>query len=163
MNDISRFLTKGENFEAIINGMPPEKLQRYRDAIHHRRALSGFRGRKIVMCSCDEQGLFEVDRFTCSDLTIIDGQASVTVQSRATGESFVIGYEPVELYDYDVWLSLAPQMTLTWGAGETEDGELIRTFLYGMMAHTATSSWRMNIGDVVALTPKEFEELKVSI
>jgi hypothetical protein len=163
MNDATRFLTKPENLSAIINSMPAEKLERYREEIHHRRSISGFDGRKLIMCSSDEQGLFEVDRFVCSDITIRDGHASITVKSRRTGETFHISYEPVELYDYGVWLSLAPQMTLTWSAGVDADGATHRTFLYGLMAHTSSSSWRMSLGDVVVLTPKEFEELKVAI
>lgn len=163
MNDATRFLTKPENLSAIINGMPAEKLERYREDVHHRRSISAFAGRKVLLCSVDEQGLFEVDRLVCSDITIIEGHASVTVRSRRTGETFNLGYEPVEIYDYGVWLSLAPQMTLTWSAGVGPDGETQRTFLYGLMAHTSSSSWRMGIGDVVVLTPREFEELKVAI
>lgn len=163
MNDAIRFLTKPENLSAIISAMPADKLDRYRRDVHHRRSVSAFSGRKLIMCSSDEQGLFEVDRFICSDLSIRDGHASITVQSRRTGETFHVSYEPVELYDYGVWLSLAPQMTLTWSAGVDADGATHRTFLYGLMAHTSSSSWRMSLGDVVVLTPKEFEELKVAI
>lgn len=163
MKDILRFLSKPENFEAIINSMPAAKLDRYRNQVHHRRALACFAGRKIIMCSADEQGIFEIDRLICSDLTILNGEAFITVTSRVTNQPIKIGYEPVEILDYELWLSLAPQMTLTWSAGEDRNGHIERAFLYGVIAHTTTSSTRLSVGDVVALTPKEFEELKVSV
>lgn len=99
--------TARDDFDLLVSTLAPDIQDLYHDA-KHTRTEAAFRNRQFVVYNHDN-GLEIEDVLTIGNFEVDDETGPWThVHSRKRGESKIIDYKPVQLWDYEIlaWLPL---------------------------------------------------------
>lgn len=158
------YLSQEESLSDLIDRIPGRDRDVYRD-FRSLRVEAAFDDRVFILfkpCGLDERNqhrhpeiltTVRVLRFWCNS-----EDACVEVQDDNTGEVLQIGYVPVRLFGYDVFVSVPPRCQLRWDARYVE-GQVRRSLSYPLLIKTKNLSTYYSAGVTYAETPNSFRAL----
>lgn len=116
-NHNENFMDARTHFSKLVELMEPGARANY-EKTYNARQETAYRGRTLVlyeMQNRDEPTLLEhvvFGDFECDDIK----GATTLIRSQDTGKELIIGYEPVQLFAYPVFVFLPLHAKLRWSA-----------------------------------------------
>lgn len=117
MND-NDFLPVEEHFDRLVEGLNARDLTVYRQG-KHVRVETAYKNRNFLVYRMIDGKPVELDRIIVNDFSADEERGtSTSLVSMATKRTLTIGYSPVRLLDYPVFMWLPLHGKLRWGATE---------------------------------------------
>lgn len=118
------FLAVDDHFERLVARLPSDQLQLY-NSMRHVRVETGFCNRRFTVYRVEAHGprvldTIEIIRFIATDR---EGKM-MTLRSDSISQELAVGYEPVQLFSFPVFLWLPLHGKLRWGASRLDKGSL---------------------------------------
>lgn len=105
-----------DHFAQLVTRLDPKVLALY-NSTKHVRVETGFRGRQFVVYRMEGRDPKIVDRYTVNDFICNDEEGSTAdITSAETGRTITIGYGPVQIPGYAIFLSLPLHAKIRWSA-----------------------------------------------
>lgn len=120
------FLPVTEHFEALVDGLDHDNLLVY-NSMRHVRVETAFRGRRFVVYKVGTSGMRQLDEIRVLDFECNDDEgASARIQSssRPDQRDLIVGYRPVRLFDYPVFLWLPLHSKIRWSTADLKSHSL---------------------------------------
>ena len=112
------FLAPGVHFEALLATLPQEQQELYR-RLNHIRQEPSFRGRSFVIYGIRNRQPEIIDELKVLDFIANDSVgASCEIRSDRTGKTLTVGYAPVQVFNYPVFMHLPLHAKLRWSTTE---------------------------------------------
>lgn len=110
------FMRPEEHFNVLLSDLPVD-VQLKHDNLKHVRTEVAYRGRTFVIYRMEGRQPVTIDRITVNDFECDeDSGASTEVFSTKLGKVLEIGYAPVPLFDYPIFMWLPLHCKLRWSA-----------------------------------------------
>jgi len=114
MSNETDFLTARDHFDALVARMQPEALALHTTLIHA-RIETAFQGRHFVVYQMVEREPEQIDRIIVNDFNCNERYgASSEIISVETNRVLTVGYAPVQLFHYPVFLSIPLHAKIRW-------------------------------------------------
>lgn len=153
MSHDQKFLTDPEFFAQLTEKLNPDDKVVFDDT-RHGRVETAVPGKELVVYRMQGRQPHVLSRVSIVDL-LIDNGATMEIIDLGTRERLVVGYSPCRLFDYPVFLSLPPSLTMRWRVG-FDDG---RGFMsWPVYMRTQSRRHLREVGITYCETPKAFHE-----
>lgn len=113
------FLPVQEHYDALVSRLDPSTLASY-NATRHARTETAFDGRQFIIYRMGGNEPRELTRVLVEDLEISDAGLTSKLSCMRTQRELIVGYSPVQLWGYPVFVCLPLHAKVRFGA--TEDG-----------------------------------------
>lgn len=121
MKPTEEFLFVDEHFASLVAKLTPRDLAAYHRTFHV-RVETAFAGRYFIVYEMQGDTPVELNRIIVKDFHCTDEEgASAQVELASTGQSMVVGYQPVKAWDYPFFLFLPLHSLLRWGKPPDSD------------------------------------------
>lgn len=154
MSHDQKVLTDPEFFAQLTDLLSPEDKAIFDDT-RHGRVETASTGKEMVVYRMQDRQPRILSQISIVDLSIDDGGASTEIIDLGTRERLVVGYSPCRLFDYPIFLSLPPSLTMRWRVGFS-DGEGFMTWPIYM--RTQSRRHLREVGVTYCETLKAFHE-----
>jgi len=131
-----QFMTPGNHYEALLEAIDGDKKKVY-DTLAHVRSEACYRNRSLIIYEVEQRqpGVMEsaprkpriLDTIKILDFVADDKSgASCEIRSETLGKELIIGYKPVQLFSYPVFIWMPLHAKLRWSTtpDEVEGGSL---------------------------------------
>lgn len=113
---MAQFMTPGEHFASLLETMEEQERDTYQGLLHI-RSEACFRGRSLVVYQIHDRRPMILDNLTVLDFLCNDeAGASCEIRSEALGETLLVGYAPIQLFKYPVFVHLPLHAKVRWSA-----------------------------------------------
>lgn len=115
-----------DHFDRLVKDLGPEEQKAFR-AGKNTRVETAFRNRHFIVYEMTGRQPEELDRILVNDFRVDDEEgATAELTSLKTGNTLVIGYTPVRLLSFPIFLWLPLHARIRWGApaGDVYTGSL---------------------------------------
>lgn len=114
---VQSFLSPEEFFAGLLDTMPPETAKLH-SKMKHIRIEPAYRNRKFFIYKMDgnkpkKLGTVSVHDFVCDD---VDGTSMQLCLNDDTSNLLLVGYTPVQLFDFPVFLHMPVVNKLRWSS-----------------------------------------------
>lgn len=154
MSHDQKVLTDPEFFAQLTDLLSPEDKAIF-DHTRHGRVETASTGKEMVVYRMQDRQPRILSQICIVDLSIDDGGASTEIIDLGTRERLVVGYSPCRLFDYPIFLSLPPSLTMRWRVG-FDDGRGFMTWPIYM--RTQSRRHLREVGVTYCETLKAFHE-----
>ena len=119
------FISPEEHFNLLVQRLEPEELYLYRQT-KHVRVEDAFRGRTLYVYEYEDREPQVLDLITVEDFLCNESAGASTELRNRAGESITVGYEPIQLFGYSVFVHLPLHMRIRWSTVQEKplDGSL---------------------------------------
>ena len=153
MSHDQKFLTDPEFFAQLTEKLNPDDKVVFDDT-RHGRVETASTGKELVVYRMQGRQPHVLSRVSIVDL-LIDNGATMEIIDLGTRERLVVGYSPCRLFNYPVFLSLPPSLTMRWRVG-FDDG---RGFMsWPVYMRTQSRRHLREVGITYCETLKAFHE-----
>lgn len=153
------FLSPGEHFDALL-AIQPAAVQAEYKSLNHIRQEVCYRGRTFIVYQIENRAPKILANISVMDFVANDmAGASCELRCAETGKIMIVGYEPVKLFDFPVYVHLPLHLKLRWST--TPDRLQYGSLAFDMAVRTKTRSSLRERGAVFCETgvsyAKEFQ------
>lgn len=141
-NHEADFMSPQEHFDRLLNGLDSDQLSLFQ-RMKNTRVETAFRGRTFTVYNIMKREANVLDTLTVRDFECNDDDgASTLVQSANSGTEFEVGYTPVQVPGYHVFLYLPLHAKLRWSthAGNVNGGSMAFPLLVRTMSRKLLST-----------------------
>ena len=108
------FLTVEDHFELFIDGLNTHDLKGYRGC-KHTRTETAYKGRNFLVYKMVDGKPVELDRIVVNDFSACDEYgASTSLVSLTTKQTLTVGYAPMRVFDYPLFVWIPLHSKLRW-------------------------------------------------
>ena len=154
MSHDQKVLTDPEFFAQLTVLLEPDDKFVF-DETRHGRVETASTGKEMVVYRMQGRQPRVLSRVSIVDLSIDDQGASTEIIDLTTRERLVVGYSPCRLFDYPIFLSLPPSLTVRWRVG-FDDGRGFMT--WPMYMRTQSRRHLREVGITYCETLRAFHE-----
>lgn len=122
MADEADFLTPQQHFDALISQLDPTTLATYH-SLRHARIETSFEGRQFLLYRMGGGQPQELGRVLVEDLEVGDEGLSSKLLCMRTQRELIVGYSPVQLWDYPIFMCLPLHGQLRYGCAADQVGK----------------------------------------
>lgn len=110
------FLSVEDHFLALVDRMAPRDKSLY-ESFKHTRTETAFCTRNFVVYEMHGRLPKPIDRIIVNDFSVDEASgASTEILSMETKQTLIVGYEPVKVFDHDVFIWMPLHTKLRWSA-----------------------------------------------
>jgi hypothetical protein len=119
------FMRAEEHFDVLVNRMKPALRSQY-DLTRHVRAVDCFRGRTFQIYEIEDREPVVLDHLSIQDFHCNERVGASTEIRGSNGKTMTVGYEPVKLFGYPVFVFLPLHLKMRWSTtpSQPENGSL---------------------------------------
>lgn len=154
---VNSFLSPEEFYARLVETMPPEAAKTYR-TMRHTRIEPAYRNRKFIVYEMNGDRPKKLDTVLVYDFVADDVEGTsmqLELESRP-GELLLVGYAPVQVFHFPVFVCLPPNNKLRWSARRDNPTDPSLSFL--MVIRTQSRRHRREKGVIYMETSWSFEE-----
>lgn len=122
MSDEADFLSVEDHFQALVSQLDPSAIARYHE-LRHTRAETAFEGRQFILYRMGGNEPRELGRILIEDLEIGHEGLTSKVSCLRTERELIVGYSPVQLWDYPVFVFLPLHAKVRFASTERDVGK----------------------------------------
>ena len=139
------FLTVEDHFNALVDTLDDDSREAY-DRLRAVRIETAFKGRHFIVYKVRGKDPVELDRITFEDYECNDEDgATAMVRSMETGEELVVGYTPVKLFTYPIFLFLPLHSRIRWATWPGNVGKGSLAFPVGIRTQSRRGMRENNV------------------
>ncbi len=117
------FLPVADHFAHLVATLEPSELEAY-NKLRHCRAEACFRNRSFIVYRITDRRPEVLDTLAILDFQCCDARGATTeIRSNNTEETIIVGYTPVRLFDFPIFVHLSLHTKLRWSAGASDIGD----------------------------------------
>lgn len=160
-----KFLSDLDNAAALVADMVPDDRADYR-AFGHNRLESAFVERVFIVYECLGRTSNDIQRppriITTLRVTNVrmtfDAGVEVQLLDEVNNRSMWFGHVPKRLFDFPLFASTPPRMTIKWDAQFMGD-KLVRSLLFAILIKSRNKASFLSKNNIYAETPNTVRDL----
>lgn len=150
------FMAPGEHYNRLVETLSAEKRAVY-DSLRSVRQEACFRNRTFLVYRMEDRKPRILDRiqvldFDCGD----DTGASCEVRSNSTGQVILVGYAPVQLFDWPIFAHMPLHLKVRWST--TPDKPLDGSLAFDLVIRTTSRNHLRERGVIYCETGVAFSK-----
>lgn len=154
MSHDQKVLTDPEFFAQLTGRLDPGDRVLF-DETRHGRVETASNGKEMVVYRMHGRQPNILSRISIVDLSIDEHGASTEIIDLGTRDRLVVGYSPCRLFDYPIFMSLPPSLTMRWRVGFDDGGGFMTWPIY---MRTQSRRHLREVGITYCETLKAFHE-----
>lgn len=116
------FLTAEKHFDALIKTLPEDQLEQYH-GMRHVRVEECFDKRTFIVYEMADRGPVLLDHLVVVDFYCDHEFGATTIIANQAKQEIEVGYKPVRLWDYDVFVFLPLHLKFRWSTTHKKIGQ----------------------------------------
>lgn len=129
------FLPLSDHFARLVTLLEPPDFRDY-NRLKHTRQETGYRGRTFYVYEIRDRVPNILDHITVQDFSCTDDSGASTELRNSHGETLIVGYAPIRLFDYPIFVSVALHNKVRWST--TDDNIMGGSLAFDLVIRTAS-------------------------
>lgn len=110
------FLSVEEHFDRLVAGMDKDSIELFRKC-KNTRVETAFKGRTFIFYEIANREAAVLETLTVEDFSADETVGASTEVRRSTGETLVVSYAPVRMWEFPVFMHVPLHTKLRWAVG----------------------------------------------